>query len=231
MLKNKEQAVSMKENKQANHGALDDAKAFPNSGNGTKAFISSDTEAKEKKRGGSVIMLCLLAMFIALQYVTEYVLMIQVTNSNRISFTSILRAVTGYTFGPLGAVVSGAADVLGSFLVFGGNIIIGVTVTRMIQGLINGLLLWKKFTAKRIILTAILDNIILGCFVNQFFVLRFYGSPYKLAAIAPKIVVSCITCVIEIVVLLAIRKVLRSIINKTMYNQGVWSPNQKSDNE
>ncbi len=222
MSKNKEQKISMNGNKQGQNGNTSETNALPNSDNKT---------VSEKKRGGSVIMLCLLAMFTALQFVTEYFLMIQVTDSNRISFTSILRAVTGYTFGPLGAVVSGAADVMGSYIFYGGSIIIGVTITRMIQGLTNGLLLWKKFTAKRIILTAILDNIVLGCFVNQYFVLHFYGNPYKLVTIAPKLVVSCITCVIEIVVLLAIRKVLRSIINKTMYNNGVWSPNQKSETE
>ena len=119
---------------------------------------------KNSRRNSStyVKLISFMGIMIALQFVTEYYLSVTIADKYRISFTFLIRAITGYCIGWLGGIVSAITDVLGGFLLYGGSMNPGITLTRFLQGLTVGLLLYRKSKKERIIAASVIDNLVLS---------------------------------------------------------------------
>ena len=112
---------------------------------------------KNSRRNSStyVKLISFMGIMIALQFVTEYSLSLTIAERYRISFTFLLRAITGYCIGWLGGIVSAITDVLGGLLLYGGSMNPGITLTRVLQGLTVGLILYRKSKTGRIIAASV----------------------------------------------------------------------------
>ena len=169
----------------------------------------------------SVRKLCLLAVFTALMFVTEYYLSFTIGMNYRISLTFLIRAIAGFTLGPLACLASGFSDILGGYLLYAGNMILGITAVRFGQGATDGLILHKKSSAVRIVSAAFVDTILwnIPCVYFRF---KYLGRPFTKVTITPQIVISGGSLVACILIMLLMRKRLLPAIRRLLYDNSVW---------
>ena len=163
-----------------------------------------------------VPMLCFMGIMIAFQFVTEYYLSFTFADTYRVSLTFLIRAITGYCIGWLGGIVSAIADLLGGFLLYGGSMNPGITHTRFLQGFIVGLILYRKSGKTRIVLAAAIDNLVLNMVVGTFFLFSYTGKPYNVVTLTPRVVVSAVSFVVEVVLLMSLLQKLLPVVRKLM---------------
>lgn len=184
---------------------------------------------RQKDSGVYVRMICFMGIMTALQFVTEYLLSFTIADKYRISVTFLIRAITGYCIGWLGGVVSAITDVLGGFILYGGSMNPGITLTRFLQGITVGLILYRKHKTWRIVTASVIDNIVLSLGLNTYFIFYYYGTPYTYATVMPRVVIATASLVIEIAVLLSLLPRILPVVNKYMY-KGLWTvPVKPSD--
>jgi|GEM_PF-2903126 hypothetical protein len=184
---------------------------------------------RQKDSGVYVRMICFMGIMTALQFVTEYLLSFTIAEKYRISVTFLIRAITGYCIGWLGGVVSAITDVLGGFILYGGSMNPGITLTRFLQGITVGLILYRKHKTWRIVTASVIDNIVLSLGLNTYFIFYYYGTPYTYATVMPRVVIATASLVIEIAVLLSLLPRILPVVNKYMY-KGLWTvPVKPSD--
>lgn len=169
-----------------------------------------------------VMLLCFMGIFAALQYVTEYHLSITIADKYRIAFTFLIRAITGYCIGWLGGIVSMITDILGGFLLYGGSMNPGITLTRFLQGFTVGIILYRKSTIDRVVIASVIDNLILSLFLNTYFIFTLYGTPYRVATLAPRAVIAVTSFVLEIVIMRIMQPRLIPAIRSLLY-KGIWA--------
>ena len=93
------------------------------------------------------------------------------TPITRITVNFIARAVCGFIFGPIEALLAaGVADALGAVIFYGGDFFIGFTITAMFLGAMYGLFLNKKITIPRILLVTLVNTVVGSGLLNTFFV-------------------------------------------------------------
>ena len=163
-----------------------------------------------------VMLLCFMGIFAALQYVTEYHLSMTIADKYRIAFTFLIRAITGYCIGWLGGIVSAIADILGGFLLYGGSMNPGITLTRFLQGFIVGLILYRKSGKTRIVIAAAIDNLVLNMILGTFFLFSYTGKPYTVVTLTPRVVVSAASFVVEVILLMSLLPKLLPVVRKLM---------------
>ncbi|MBR5712520.1 MAG: folate family ECF transporter S component [Lachnospiraceae bacterium] len=186
------------------------------------ANIANLGEARGSLGKQTVKLLSLMAILIALEFVTEYLLSITIGGSYRISLTFLIRAIAGFTIGPLGGIVAGCTDILGGFILYAGSMVYGITIVRVLQGATDGLFLYKKATPARIVLAALFDAVIwnIPCLYFKF---TYFGIPYKMATVIPQVIISVCTFAVSIAAMMMLRNSLLPIIRKFMFNNGIWS--------
>ena len=165
--------------------------------------------------------LCLLAVFTALMFVTEYYLSFTIGMNYRISLTFLIRAIAGFTLGPLACLASGFSDILGGYLLYAGNMILGITAVSFGQGATDGLILHKKSSVVRIVSAAFVDTILwnIPCVYFRF---KYLGRPFTKVTITPQIVISCGSLAACILIMLLMRKRLLPAIRRLLYDNSVW---------
>ena len=142
----------------------------------------------------SVFDYVFMALLVALNIVLErFIGFVGVSTAYGISFIAVIFAAVQY--GPVGAVlVSCLGDVLGTVL--SGRVpVIGFTITAAVQGIIYGLVLYKKIGPYRIYKTplAILPTLALcSLFMNSYFLSRLIGVGllHQMATRVPQVLIS-----------------------------------------
>lgn len=105
-------------------------------------FMRMKESAKEL---GSLKSLVAMAMLLALRLALGYVTNIQITESIKIGFTIFPTTIACMMFGPVpGAVMGGAADLIGFFLKPTGAFFPGYTLDSMVAGFIYGCFFYKR---------------------------------------------------------------------------------------
>ncbi len=152
-------------------------------------------------------MLVTAAILIALNIVLSRFLSINAWNI-KIGFTFISLFVAAYFYGPvLAAIVAGLGDFLGATLFPIGAYFAGFTLTAVLTGLLFGFLLYKKQTAIRVICAVLIDQFILGLFLNTYWISVLYGASFK-ALFMTRIFQSMIMTVVQIVTIGVLTKML-----------------------
>ena len=134
-------------------------------------------------------MLVTASILIALNIVLSRVLSINAWNL-KIGFTFVSIFVAAYFYGPVfSVVVAVIGDVLGALLFPSGPFFPGFTVTALLTGLLFGIMLHKKQTKGRIILTVLADQLVLGLMLNTYWLSILYGTTFW--AVLPTRVLQC----------------------------------------
>jgi len=177
------------------------------------------TDRSREERIAKVIALA--GVCIAIQFVTEYYLSVTGGSEYRVSLTFLMRDITGYVIGWIGGPVAAIADILGGYIFYGGGMIPALTAIRFAQGLVSGLILYRKINFPRILCVAFVST--LGLNICSMYVRFGYeGLPFVWETVCIPLSVYAISCIVEILVLMAFRAKLLPTLNRMMYNRNVW---------
>ena len=114
----------------------------------------------------------------------------------KIGFNFVPIAVAAMLFGPLaGGIVAAMGDFLGALLFPIGPYFPGFTLTAFLTGSVLGLLLKKKATPLRIGAAVAVNQLVLGLFLNTYWISVLYTSPFW-----PLLVTRIVQCVVLLVV-------------------------------
>ena len=126
----------------------------------------------------------------------------------KIGFNFVPIAVAAILFGPIPAGIVGAlGDFLGAILFPIGPYFPGFTLTSFLVGVVLGLFLHEKQSPVRILIAVGINQLVLGLFVNSFWISVLYKSPYA-ALLTTRIVQCAILLPVQFVVILLIGKAL-----------------------
>ncbi len=129
------------------------------------------------KKKVSLRTVAVLALLTALEIVISRFLSIS-TESLKIGFSFLVVAFAAREYGVAGgAVVGGLGDLVGALAFPIGAYFPGFTLTSALCGAVYGLVL-KTYSFKRIILTLIINNFLLGGVLNTLWISILYGSPF-----------------------------------------------------
>ncbi len=142
-------------------------------------------DSKNKiKLFGTLQIMTVSAALIAISIVCGKYLAINLGAFLRFSFENLPIILAGIMFGPIiGAVVGGAADLIGALLVYGGDMNIIITIGATSIGLLSGLL-WK-YSAKlpqalRLLLTVFVAHAIGSVLIKSFGLAAWYLAKYNM---------------------------------------------------
>lgn len=184
--------------------------------------ISNELKKIKEKPWYSPANIVLIAMFAALYVVFSKIIQISPTQSLRFSFAFLSIAFAAYFCGIEGAViVAGLGDVLGSIIFpTGGAYYPGFTLTAVINGLIFGIALSKKYHPVKAVLGVLASQIFCTILMNSYWNTLLYTKSFTFKAyltmIISRLPQSGIMTVISIVCLLLI---FGFIDNKLMVNK------------
>lgn len=155
-------------------------------------------------------MLVTAAVLIALNVVLSRFLSINAWNI-KIGFTFVSIFVAGYFYGPFfSVIVAVIGDIVGALLFPSGAFFPGFTVTALLTGLLFGLMLYKKQTPSRIIITVLINQLVLGLIVNTYWLSILYGTTFG-AVVVTRIVQCLIMMPVEFVTISLLMKKLPAI--------------------
>jgi 5,10-methenyltetrahydrofolate synthetase len=158
----------------------------------------------------STRMLVTIALLVAAHIILSRFLSINAWNI-KIGFAFVAVFVGAYLYGPIaGAAVGGLGDFLGAILFPIGAYFPGFTLNCALTGVVMGLLLYKKQTPLRVVLTAAINEAGISMWITPIWISILYGSPYWPLIISrlPQI---GILFVVEIVVIFLMIKVMERI--------------------
>ena len=136
-----------------------------------------------------------MGLLLAMEIVLSRFLSINAWNI-KIGFNFVPVAVAALLYGPLGgAIVAAMGDFLGAILFPIGPYFPGFTFTAFLTGGVLGLLLHKNPTPVRIGVAVAVNQLILGLFLNTFWISTLYGSPFW-----PLLVTRIVQCAVLLVV-------------------------------
>lgn len=141
--------------------------------------------------------LTIVAMLIAISVILS-MFYVNLGTIVKISFNFLGNVVIGFLFGPTVSIVAaGLVDFLTSIIRPLGPYNFFFTLTAMVAGLINGLLLFKcKITVKRIVFSRLVYTVICSLIINTLLLHFLYGNPiYTL--LPPRLVKAVILLPIE----------------------------------
>ena len=155
----------------------------------------------------STRMLTTLALLTAVEIVLSRFLSINAWNI-KIGFSFVPIVIAAILYGPVTAGVVGAlGDFIGALLFPIGAYFPGFTATAFLMGVVFGLFLHKEQSLKRTVSAVLINQFILGLFVNSFWISILYGSPYG-PLLATRVVQAALLTVVQIVTTQAIIKVI-----------------------
>ena len=132
-------------------------------------------------KGGAVMntkMLVTLALLIAMEIVLNRFLSINAWNL-KIGFSFVPVVLAAMLFGPIhAAIVGGVGDLVGALLFPIGAYFPGFTLTAALMGLVWGLFLHKKHSLTNTVISVAINQLILGLFLNTYWISVLYGSAY-----------------------------------------------------
>lgn len=128
-------------------------------------------------------------------------------------------ACAGMLFGPaVGGIIGGLTDILAFLIKPTGPYFPGFTITGIIQGVMYGIILYKKTpTLKRIIAAQLLDSFVIGLVLNSICLAILYGQAVY-AVFSARIIKTCIMLPINIVLLTAVLKGAKAM-NKRIFEK------------
>ena len=136
-----------------------------------------------------------MGLLLAIEIVLSRFLSINTWNI-KIGFNFVPIAVAAMLFGPLaGGIVAAMGDFLGALLFPIGPYFPGFTLTAFLTGSVLGLLLKKKVTPLRIGAAVAVNQLVLGLFLNTYWISVLYTSPFW-----PLLVTRIVQCVLLLVV-------------------------------
>lgn len=159
------------------------------------------------KRGfNSLVMLATLAMLIALEVVLSRLVAPINTQFSKISFAFVPVVIASYLYGVKGGVaVAGIADVIGAVLFPSGEFFPGFTLTAILQGLIFGFFLSRKFDDKlknvfvRTLIPVLLSQILLSLLLNTYWLSYMYHSQFS-ALLVTRVVQTLVMTAVQAVI-------------------------------
>ena len=133
---------------------------------------------------GTLQIMTVSAALIAISIVCGKYLAINLGAFLRFSFENLPIILAGIMFGPVvGAVVGGAADLIGALLVYGGDMNLIITVGAVSIGFISGLL-WKYSArlpqAVRLLLTVLVAHTVGSVIIKSFGLATWYFAQYNM---------------------------------------------------
>ena len=153
----------------------------------------------------STKMLVTLALLIAMEVILNRFLSINAWNI-KIGFSFLPVVIAAMLFGPVhAAIVGGLGDLIGAILFPIGAYFPGFTLTAVLMGLVWGFFLHKKVTIPNILISAGINQFILGLCLNTYWISVLYGSPYG-PLFVTRIVQAAILFVVQGLVIYAIGK-------------------------
>lgn len=158
----------------------------------------------------STQMLVTIGLLVALHIILSRFLSINAWNI-KIGFAFVAVFTGAYLYGPVaGAAVGGLGDFLGAILFPIGAYFPGFTLNCALTGLVMGLLLYKKQSPLRVVLTAVINELGISMWITPLWISILYGSPYWPLIISrlPQI---AILFVVEIVVIFLMIKIMERI--------------------
>lgn len=119
-----------------------------------------------------------LSLLVALNVILSRFLSISTTEV-KISFSYIPVVIAAIMFGPLcGGLVGGLGDMIGALLFPTGPFFPGFTLCAFLTGYIYGYFCHKKPSAKRIIVSVFISEVLCSLVVNTLWLNLLYGLPY-----------------------------------------------------
>ena len=155
-------------------------------------------------------MIVTLGLLVALHIILSRFLSVNAWNM-KIGFAFVAVFVGAYLYGPVaGAIVGGLGDFLGAILFPIGAYFPGFTLNCALTGVVMGLLLFKKQTPLRVVLTVLIDQLVISMWITPLWISILYGAPYWPLIISrlPQI---GIMIVVEIIVTLLMIKIMERI--------------------
>ena len=147
----------------------------------TTAEPTAEPRAEHIDTKGSLFntkMLVTLALLIAMEIVLNRFLSINAWNL-KIGFSFVPVVLAAMLFGPIhAAIVGGVGDLVGALLFPIGAYFPGFTLTAALMGLVWGLFLHKKHNLTNTVISVAINQLILGLFLNTYWISVLYGSAY-----------------------------------------------------
>ena len=163
--------------------------------------------SKREKKHFCILLLATAGLIIAIEIVLERYLCIEAGDSSRYSLAFVARAVAGAVLGPVGAgITGGIADCLGAIIKFGSPVWM-LCITAVVRGVFYGLILHKKITVPRIIITVLCVEGICSVVLNSFILHFSFGSPLS-ALFVTRGIQALIMTAIQIPVLILMNRYL-----------------------
>ena len=160
----------------------------------------------KKQNFNSLVMLATFAMLIALEVVLSRLIAPINTQFSKISFGFVPIAIAAYLYGVKGgAAVAGISDVIGAILFPSGEFFPGFTVTAILNGIVFGIFLGKKFDGKvnkflRAFIPVIITQLLGSFLLNTFWISYIYHSSFT-ALLATRLVQTLIMVAVETAVI------------------------------
>ncbi len=166
-------------------------------------FIESTRQLKNPK------VMTITAMFIAIGVVLGFVTNIQITEFIRVGFSFLPNHFVSMMFGPVvGSVMGGITDLLKYIVRPTGPFFIGFTLNAIVEGIIVGLVLYKRpLTFKRVLIANILIAVVVNILMTTCWLSILYSKGF-FVILSTRIVKHLITVPIDSIVFYAIAKPL-----------------------
>lgn len=133
--------------------------------------------AKELKNTKVLVM---TAMLIAIYIILYVFCSIRVSESLEIRFQSAVLGIIGYLFGPVvGGISGGVGDILKLAIKPTGSIIIGMTISEVLRGVLYGVCFYKsKVTFLRVLITVTISSVVINMLLNTFWLSSYLGTSF-----------------------------------------------------
>lgn len=133
------------------------------------------------------------------------------TESIKISLTFIPIIIAARLYGPVGGgLVAGMADIFQALFQPVGAWFPPITLTAVAVGVIFGFIFHKKYSIYRVIIAAVISELVIGLFVTPLWLNMLYGTPYTTLLVV-RIPQICIMTAIKIIATPAIFKLLERV--------------------
>lgn len=168
------------------------------------------------KRKFDIKALVTLALLVAMQVVLEKLCAIN-TLTVKIGFGFVPVAVGAMLYGPVGGGVVGAlGDIVGSLLFPTGAYFPGFTVTAALIGVVWGLFLPQKHLGYpvRVVLPAVINNIVLGLGVNTLFIALLYTHKHYTAMLVSRLPEYAIMLPLTLIFIPIFEKITEKLLKK-----------------
>ncbi len=171
----------------------------------------------------NVRKLTIAALLVALGVLVGF-FKLPISDILEIRFTSIPLVVAGAFLGPgIAAVIGALSDIGGYMLMPTGPYFPGFTVSGAISGIIYGLLLHRKGSAKisikRILIAVVINTIFVNMILNSLWLSIMYGKGGFIATVSARIVKELVMIPVNFILITAVLKPISQLMNRQGLSQ------------